>query len=235
MEAFVTGIGWVGSKGMGSGRGGEPLIWGETDLPPVRLRDLFEATDGRAGRLDEFTKLGLAAVTLALRDAGLGKKDPKRRIAQVTSTVYGCLQTDVEYYRTVLPQDGLLASPNLFAYTLPNCFMGESAIRFGLTGPTVVLYEEDDGGKGSLSTALELLVDGEAVGVVAGICDLARPAFLPPQAGSLGGALFVVLERQPDRAYGRVALRSGELSVEGEPVASILELTQRLLAGRAGT
>ncbi len=41
----------------------------------------------------------------------------------------------MEYFEQVIANGGNLASPNLFALTLPNIFLGEAAIRFGLTGP----------------------------------------------------------------------------------------------------
>ena len=63
----------------------------------------------------------------------------------------------------MIPEGGALASPNLFAYTLSNCFTGEAAIRFGLTGPSYVVGEPGPQGFTSLSLALESLADGEAV------------------------------------------------------------------------
>ena len=58
----------------------------------------------------------------------------KRRVAILAETYSGCLETDCDYFTTVIPEQGALASPQLFAYTLSNTFLGEAALRFGLTG-----------------------------------------------------------------------------------------------------
>ena len=79
--------------------------------------------------MDEYSKLGMGAIAYALKDAMLDEWEEKRAIGIIASTVYGCLGTDFDYYNTVIPQDGLFASPNLFTYTLPNCFLGDAAME----------------------------------------------------------------------------------------------------------
>ena len=59
---------------------------------------------------------------------------------------------------------GRLSSPNLFAYTLPNSFAGEAALRFGLTGPTLVVNGGEDDLSGKLYvgfTSTDLVIAGE--------------------------------------------------------------------------
>jgi len=195
MKVFVTGIGWVGAAGMGTGRGAIPFALPPGKLPPISRRDVFPDLDSRFGRLDAFSRLALAGVALALRDAGIEQWTQPRTTAIAASTTYGCTGTDLDYLATLGDAPGL-ASPQLFAYTLPNVFLGEAAIRFGLTGPTVIVSDEEGTGAAALETALDYIAGGGDT-ALAGICDLARPTKLPERPESPPGALFLVLERRP--------------------------------------
>ncbi len=192
MKARMAGVGWVsvGGWGYGSGVGGFALENGELQLPA--RKDLFADPFPRYGRLDDFSRLGLAAITLALRDAGLEDWSEKRPIGVVAATYGGCIVTDVAYYATLVEFGGALVSPNLFAYTLANTFLGEAAIRFGLTGGSWVVDRDGDGELRSLEMALESLAAGENQTMLAGICDLPSPCGL---SGPAPGAIFAVLQR----------------------------------------
>ena len=139
MKAWINGIGWVTPAGYGQGRQVQswPLVPGELKIPT--RKDVFAQIDRRFGRLDDFSRIGLAAVTFCLRDGLAEEWQEKRPLGIVASSRYGCLQTDMDYLQTMIPQHGLLASPNLFAYTLPNCFLGEASLRFGLTGNSMII------------------------------------------------------------------------------------------------
>ncbi len=192
MKGFVIGLGWVTAAGIGQGRRGDRFAFGSGDLPvPVR-RELFAAPYPRFGRLDDFSRLGLAGIALALADAGFDRWTDKRPVGLCAATTCGCLATDFSYFDTVVAEGGALASPNLFAYTLANTFVGEAAIRFGLTGPALVVNAAADDPFCGLRIGLEALLDGDCPLVVAGICDLVPP---PPLAlpGQGAGALFLVL------------------------------------------
>ncbi len=195
MKVFVTGVGWAGTAGMGTGRGSTPFALPPGELPPISRHEVFPEADSRFGRLDAFSRLALAGVALALRDAGLETWTQPRATAIAASTIYGCTGTDLDYLATLGDAPGL-ASPQLFAYTLPNVFLGEAAIRFGLTGPTLIVSDEDGSGSAALETALDYLAAGGDT-ALAGICDLARPAQLPARVDPTPGALFLVFERRP--------------------------------------
>jgi 3-oxoacyl-[acyl-carrier-protein] synthase II len=254
VSVLITGIGWVGSLGAGrSGDEGSPRYGAGTLANPiakVRLKDYFATSEGRSGRLDDYSKTGLAAVALALRDAGLDRWEEKRPGAIIAATEYGCLATDGDYFETVLPEGGALASPNLFAYTLPNCFVGEAALRFGLTGPTYVVSGEGGASSGveGLVEALAVLQEGHegqegqegaAEFVVCGFCDLGAPAFMARQEDSPAGALFLVLERGDQRigearALATLSLKGSEVLLEGSvPVVNLIDLVSGLTVGNS--
>lgn len=217
----------VGGLGRGRQEGDFTLTTGV--LPPVTRKDIFPEPYNRFGRLDEFSRLGLAGIALALQDAGLDQWSEKRNIGMVASSCFGCLKTDLAYYDTVIPDGGALASPNLFAYTLSNCFLGEASIRFGLTGTSFVITEEDPRRLGGLHMALESLTWGEADLMLAGFCDLEPPPELFPGSPVPPGAVFLLLGAQDEAVSGaELALdQAGGLSVAGYPLANWAELVSR--------
>ena len=141
MKAFITGIGWVTATDMGCGRDHNRFEFKAGKLPDITRKNVFDAPYPHFGRLDRYSRLGLSAIAFALKDAILDRWTHPRPIGIIASTVHGCLDTDLDYYDTVIPEDGRLASPNLFAYTLPNSYLGEAAIRFGLTGASYVISD----------------------------------------------------------------------------------------------
>jgi 3-oxoacyl-[acyl-carrier-protein] synthase II len=234
MEASVIGIGWVTGAGFGWGRLGNACVFSDLPLPPLTRKDVFPEPNQRFGRMSDYSKLGLAAVAFALRDAGLEAWSDKRAIGVVAATKLGCLATDLDYHQTVLLQGGGLASPNLFAYTLANCFLGDAAIQFGLTGSSVAINEEREG-VDALRVALEDLAMGEAETMLAGICDLAVPEQYAGSVELLPGAAFLVLAASAgtDNSYGSVKLaEDGRVLFNGSAVGSLVELVQMALAGR---
>ncbi len=231
MSALISGIGWVSSGGLGQARRGDRFSMETGELPTVGRKDVFDRPDRAFGRLDPFSRMGLAAIAFALADAGLDSWESKRPIGQIAGTTYGCLQTDSDYFDTVLTEEGRLASPQLFAYTLSNTFLGESAIRFGLTGASLVASAPDPSGLAPLRMALENIAWGEEAQVVAGICDLTPPSMLGALPSPPPGALFMVLERDERDGFpplGRLrAAGAGELWCDDEKVESLQALAER--------
>jgi 3-oxoacyl-[acyl-carrier-protein] synthase II len=203
-------------------------------IPPVTREEVFPEPNLRFGRLPQYSRVGLAAVAFALRDAGMEHWETKRSAGIVASTRTGCLGTDIEYYNTVLPEGGGLPSPNLFSSTLPTCFLGDAAIQFGLTGPTLVVNDPAGDALSGVRMALETLSWGECGTMLGGHIDLppepAFPGIRPPYAGGL----FMVLENAPDSAaggYGALDLsEGGAVRHEGVEIADLNELVRACLA-----
>lgn len=230
MRAAVVGLGWVTAAGIGPGRQAEGFAMPPGPLPKLRRKDIFAEPDMRFGRLDDFSRVGLAAIAFALRDAGVPEDGEARAIGLVAATRFGCLATDSEYFDTAIPEGGRLASPNLFAYTLPSSFLGEAAIRFGLMGASFAVNESPPaGGVSALRLALETLALGDEGMVLAGLCDLPRPEWLPGDDASTAGAVFAALATAPAQVpapYGWLGLgEEGEVTFEGGEVAGMAELT----------
>ncbi len=233
MSAFISGLGWVTAGGMGCGKDHRSLAMTTDRLSSVDRRDVFDQPYKNFGRMDEYSRLGLAAIAFALRDAGLEQFDTKRDIGLVAQTEYGCLWTDIDYYKSALPQRGTMASPNLFAYTLPNCFMGEAAIRFGLTGESYVVNEPSGSGMTAVALALEEITAGESHVMICGRCDLGRPPLLESTGEVTAGALFFVLVKSTAghrSCYGRLeGTADGQVVFNDEKISDVTALARQCL------
>lgn len=235
MIAAITGIGWVSTESMGSGRRHQVLKSKDGKLPKLTSRMVFGEVSPRFGRLDEYSKLGLAAITFALKDAGRDQWDEKRPAGIIVSSIYGCLATDMEYFDGVIANGGNLASPNLFACTLPNTFLGEAAIRFGLTGPGFAVNGAEPGGTEGLGLALCAMFLDENPMMIVGTSDPGCPPSFPCRVEMTTGALFFVLEKQPidgSLSYGGLDMtRDGEVLFNGVRIQSLASLFQGCLPG----
>ncbi len=234
MTAAITGLGWVTTGGKGRGRDYRGFSMTAGQLPRVTRKLVFDRPYPHFGRMDDFSRLGLAAIAFALKDAGLDKWTKKRDIGIIASTVYGCLQTDIDYFETVIPKGGLMASPALFSYTLPNAFLGEAAVCFGLTGASLVINEDSLLGLAGLRAAIGSLAWGEIEKVLCGICDQGSPPCLPLRDKGLAGSLFFVLEKAPGAnrsPYGALRLdKNGIVFFNEQKIKDLIELAQKCLA-----
>ncbi len=224
----VRGIGWVTPAGLGSGGPGETFSLGPGRLPALRSKLFLDTAHPRFGRFDTYAKAGFAAIALALRSAGLGCWTHKRPIGLVAGTRQGCLEADLAYFETAALHGGTLASPNLFAYTLPSCMLGEASIQFGLTGPSFVIDDADDHLAG-VRAAADLLRRGFCETVVAGWCDVNAGAPGMKMQGACG-AVFFVLSKGSDVAAWQWDGR--QLSYGAQRVGDIAELARSALKER---
>jgi 3-oxoacyl-(acyl-carrier-protein) synthase len=156
-------------------------------LPP--LNSVLVKPSSRFGRFDTYTRRGCAAAGLALHDAALVISG--RPVAFILAGQYGSFVTDLAFYETTAG-NGQFASPNLFSYTLPNIMIGESALQFGLTGPTYCLDSDQGRGLAALSEGAWLLERKDADAVLVGWLEV------PPAGRGAGGegAMMLVLERK---------------------------------------
>jgi 3-oxoacyl-[acyl-carrier-protein] synthase II len=225
MRFTVNGIGWVTPSGIGSGRPGETLQLGSGRLPALKSSQFLEAPHPRFGRFDSYAKAGFGAIALALRSTRLDHWTQKRAIGLVVGTRLGCLEADEAYFRTAAPQGGTLASPNLFAYTLPSTMLGEASIQFGLTGASFVV-DDSQGHLAGIQAALDLMRWGLCEIVVGGWCDVNSEVLIASEKGPCGAVFFVLAkgsEAAPWEWDGR------ELRHEAQQVADLAGLVRTIL------
>jgi len=232
----ITGIGWVTAASMGCGKDHKHFTMPYEQLPEMTATAVFDDPYPYFRRMDEYSRLGLTAIAFALKDAGLDEWTEKRNIGIIASTVFGCLGTDVDYYDTVMPQKELSASPALFSYTLPNSFLGEAAIHFGLTGTSFVVNEQVSSGLTALQMALDNSIGcGETETMLCGVCDLGCPPSFGGHSNVPPGALFLVIEKSPARgplSYGKLHLnKKGSVIFNRTKINDLTMLVQKCLAG----
>lgn len=170
MTAAVHGIGWLSPSGYGTVGScvEQSFAPGET-LRTTDRAGLFSKAVKNFGRLDDVSRLTLAAVSLALRD---GAVDPspenKLNIGIVGAASAGSLLTDREYFADYLANGRKLSRANLFIYTLPSSPLGEAAIHFGLTGPLLYQATAADSLATAAGTAAGIIAEGGAAMMLAG-------------------------------------------------------------------
>lgn len=231
----ITGIGWVTAAGIGRGREHQGFAMPPGQLPVINPADMFKKPYPNFRRMDAYSRLGLTATALALTDAGLSDWTRERDIGIVASTFYGCLGTDVDYYKTVIPDRGSNASPALFSYTLANSFLGEAAIRFGLTGINYVITAQHPTGLTGLQTALDHMIRGDVKKILSGTSDVGCPEIFGEPSKVPPGAVFLMLEKSRAReisSYGRLCLDpQGRLIYNGSEIKDLTTLVQKCLTG----
>ncbi len=230
---YITGIGWVTSGGAGKGNSLDPFDFKKGTLPDISGNDFPVNPIFRKGRLDRFSLIGLEAIAIALKDAGLSEYNTKRHIGIIASTVSGCLAVDLDFYKTIIPENNTLPDPNLFTHTLPNIFLGYAAILFGLTGPNYILYEKESKGIGALCSAVESIQSGECDLMVAGLCDAGPSGNLNGFETVIPGAIFMVIEKtpSPDKGhFGRISIdRMGNILLNTTIINDIAECVRECL------
>jgi 3-oxoacyl-[acyl-carrier-protein] synthase II len=157
----------------------------------LKSSHFLEEPHPRFGRFDSYAKAGFGAIALALRSAHLDRWTQKRAIGLVVGTRLGCLEADRAYFQTAAFQGGTLASPNLFAYTLPSTMLGEASIQFGLTGASFVV-DDSDGYLAGIHAALDLLRWGLCETAVGGWFDVNARVVNEREEGPCGAVFFVL-------------------------------------------
>ena len=225
----ILGGGWITASGYGtlSEKQRFKLTAGDPQIP--KANEVFVTPLSRYGRFDKYTKIGCAAIALALRDAAIDKAETKRPVGVIVSTVYECFESDLAYYETSLEDDGFLSSPNLFSYTLPGIVIGETAIHFKLTGPTFTVGDTiQQKGFNALLSGMDMITSGACDTIVAGWLDgpNERLSNFISTDDHQRGAIFIVLSKLPqNKNNGKLFLDKGRLIFSnGLEVKSILDL-----------
>jgi 3-oxoacyl-[acyl-carrier-protein] synthase II len=220
---------------MGCAKDCHDFAFSDGSLPRIELNRLLDKSYPNFRRMDEYANVGIAAAFFALKDAGLDRRTPKREMGILVSTAYGCIGVDLDYYETVMREQAT-ASPALFAYTLPNSFLGEAAILFGLTGKSFVINEPLPFGLTALKLALDSIALEECEQI---LCGVNNPNYPPPfdtHSRTVPGALFFVIEKSPageTPPYGVLSMeRSGAIRFEGKELQDLHELVRLCLPGR---
>lgn len=229
-------MGWVTAAGFGRGRTHREFAMPPGKIPRVRPEEAFQRPYPNLRRMDAYSRLGVTAVALALKDAGLATWSRKRRIGIVAATIHGCLGADVDYYRTALPDAGAQASPAVFSYTSANSFLGAAAVHFGLTGITYAVSQDSATNLAGLASALLHFATYGGDGILGGFCDAGCPNIFRQAYPTPPAAVFFMLQKAGSGAQpslGSLSLSSsGSLLLNGNPVDLLTTLVKLCLQNR---
>jgi 3-oxoacyl-[acyl-carrier-protein] synthase II len=200
MNIAVVGAGWITASGFGSLADGQEFSMPSQGALPELQRELASDQPCKHWRrLDDYCKAGLITASLALKDVDtIAPKDPEKT-AVIVSSATGSAQVDRNYFNTVLPQEGLLASPNLFAYTLPSCMLGEVSIYYGFTGPAMVINQTTPDMMNGIIGGIKFLSYGLCEQVVAGYCNIDDNMGLV-ETECKPGVVFLVIQKTNERS-----------------------------------
>lgn len=181
-EVEIAGIGVLDASGI-AGTAMAPIAFGSDGLRGFKWKQAFAMPNPAYRHLDSFGR----CVALATEASGLARVLPEERrrgTALVLESGYGCLQSDLEFAESLLPDSRI--SPALFPYTLPSTCLGEVAIRHRLQGPLTCLMSgprvDKDSERIGLVEARRMIVGGEAEGALVCMGD----CLLPDQAQRAG-------------------------------------------------
>jgi 3-oxoacyl-[acyl-carrier-protein] synthase II len=211
----VSGIGIVSPGGLGReaflqalAAGGRAA--GGSRVPEFSLEQYLGGSHSFR-RVAGATKYALAAMSLAIRDAGFSVGAFGGERAGIVATItHGAVTYSVDFHRVLLLEGPLAASPLHFSESVPNAPAGNGAIAFQVRGPVHTLMGEEPVGTQAIDLAAGLIRAGladrllvvgteewnELVAHAYGQCDSAArrlpdPGEVPPLSE---GAAALVLE-----------------------------------------
>ena len=139
----------------------------------------------RPERLDDYCLAGAVVAKEALDQARLpSARLQEARHALVLGSALGSLESDYRFQRQVMDVGLALASPRLFAYTLPNLVLGEIAIALRLAGDNWMFSAGRASGLVAVGEAAAAIETGDLDAAVVLALDVVGPA-----AARLFGAL----------------------------------------------
>jgi len=182
----VTGFGCVTALGHDSWAMWDALCTGQSARVPLTsihvdgcrvtqgaeaiLPDLPRLSPKQLSRLSRASRLALPAVSQALKEAGLSKKDEccvLRRLEISVSTTAGGMEKGQEFLRGVWSQEPQGQTARVAHYQAQQQ-IGEIHRHFGFTGPAMIVANACAGGGNAIGHAADLIRCGMADIVLAG-------------------------------------------------------------------
>ena len=250
-EVVVTGIGVIGAFGAGRAALLQGLEAGEPRLAEVdRSAGYHRAGGARLAELADLSALGtlvppalsrrmspparmaVAAMQLALRDAGLPPDADHSATGIVTGTAFGPAWVTEQLLRQILGQGPDQASPALFTESVASASAAQMALVIRARGPNQTLTQREASDLLALGEAARWIRDGRAEIVLVGVVEEGVPI------------LHALLDRfhalaradrfGPERARPFDRQRNGLTAAEGATVV-VLESAQTAAARGART
>lgn len=226
MKIAVIGGGWITTSGFGCLKDDKDFSMpSQGTLPELRREHVLTKSVKHWRRLDNYCKAGLIASSLALKDVDLHAEKDLEKTAIIVSTVTGSAEVDRKYFNTVLPEAGLQASPNLFAYTLPYCMLGEVSIRYGFAGPAMVVSQTTPDMMNGVIAGVKFLSYGLCEQVIAGYCNIDENMNMVATECK-PGAVFLVMRKTKEQSD--LTFNGQDLLYDGSEILDIVDLMSKI-------
>jgi 3-oxoacyl-[acyl-carrier-protein] synthase II len=139
-------------------------------LRDFKAKDFIPAMKIR--RMNNLSRMGLAAAKLAVGEAGLEKAGFGRpEVGVAIGTAFGPVQTSIEYLREYMEKGAALAPPQLFAESVANAPGSHIAIEHGFEGFNVTFTQRESSAMTALMFACGQLMKSEANAAICGGVD----------------------------------------------------------------
>ncbi len=192
---MVSGIGIVSAFGTSHEAFRDALLAGATGIAPLRGFDTADCRTTLAGelkgfqptdwipamklrRLDRTGVYAVAATRLAFEDAGVSVDPDGSDAAGVLLGTWTAGGQSTQQFLDALFRSGPAGAPAiLFDSTVGNSAAGLAGLEFKLRGPNITVSHKEASGLAAIVSAVDLLREGRATGVIAGGVDAIYETF----------------------------------------------------------
>jgi 3-oxoacyl-[acyl-carrier-protein] synthase II len=189
LRIAVTGVGVVSPIGFGREQFWRALCAGRSGIAPIERFPVapggprlaaevrgFAAREFIASahlrRMDNLSRMLVAASRMALDDAGLATKQPApEQVGIVVGSVLGDISESVTFLQRVLAKGAAAASPMVFPNLVLNASASYVAMELGLTGVNLTVSQGEISGELAIMQACDALRNGRAEMMLAGGAD----------------------------------------------------------------
>lgn len=192
----ITGLGAISSIGVGKGPFWEGCIGGRNGIKPISGFDVSKLSSKLGGqlpdidfreylkpanlrRMDRIGKMVVSTVKMALDDSGLElEKENPDRLGIMVGTGLGSSKSVDLYYRGLIEEGPVGATPLLFQTAVPNSICSHSSLEFGIRGINTTFSHKEASVESAMVFAFHLLKRGDAhVIFVGGGDEISEPLY----------------------------------------------------------
>jgi 3-oxoacyl-[acyl-carrier-protein] synthase II len=195
-RVVITGLGVLSSIGVGKEPFWEGCIQGRSGIAPISGFDVSKLSSKLGGqlpdidfkeylkptnlrRMDRIGKIVVSAIKMALDDSGLEleREDPDR-VGIMVGTGLGSSKSVDLYYRGLIEEGPVGATPLLFQTAVPNSICSHSSLEFGIRGINTTFSHKEASVESAMVFAFHLLKRGDAhVIFVGGGDEISEPLY----------------------------------------------------------
>jgi 3-oxoacyl-[acyl-carrier-protein] synthase II len=250
----ITGIGIIAPAAIGTDAFRAMLRGGHTAIAPIDRFDTAGLSSHRAAlvagfqardfiapmklrRMNTLSRYAVAAAKMALDDSGL-EASRRQEAGVAIGTMFGPVQTSVEYLREYVEKGSSLAPPQLFAESVANAPGSHVAIEFGLRGFNLTFTQRESSALAAATFAASQIVKGSLdAALIGGVEEINEMVFsVLARLGALAHETAEVAEasRPFDRRRNGIVLGEGSAVLVAESGGSAIARGARVYTYLSG-